>query len=246
LGTKFISEEITMNRHSILQKVRPFYAILVLMLIGGAMLFGGMMRAGAQTAPAPTLVDSIITSTQTDKPPRFCWVQQYSRTLAREPAVWQPIEETKARAFDLDEFRGGDLDFGTDFTETNIVVPHPIGGERGVWRLHRVACPQPVAVCPGGDPYRSWCAMAQQKLLQARFMAMATMLTNPALRDQIYKSLQDGPPPKRKTGFLGGLFNHVTVGVSAGGDHGGARDSGRPDKPPVAASPSHSTDSPHD
>jgi hypothetical protein len=235
-----------MKEVSILARSRAVYVILLLLGLGGAVLFGGTMRAGAQASS--TLVDSIITSTNTDNPPRFCWVQQYNNTKGRDPAAWQPIEETKARAFDLDEFRDGNLDFGPDFAETNILVLHP-NGLQAAWRLHRVPCPQPAAVCPGND-HGSWCRMMTDKLLQARFIAIATILTNPALRDQISKSLGDesASPPVRKHKFLGGILSHVTVGVGVGGssDHGGHRDNGHVDKPSTTDAPPHPTGAPHD
>ena len=79
------------------------HAFIVLLAITGAVAFEE--RTQAQTS-SPTLVDSIITSTETDKPPRFCWVQEY-KGAAGDPDSWKPIEDTKARGMELDDFRGG-------------------------------------------------------------------------------------------------------------------------------------------
>jgi len=117
----------------------------LLLAIGSALIFDGQVRANAQ----PVLVNSIIDSSKTDNPPRFCWKFQVSDdgrnwldTRIDDPDWQEPLP--------LDLFTGGHLDFGSDFTETNIVASGPHGEPI---RLHRVPCtePHPSNVAPNPD-----------------------------------------------------------------------------------------------
>lgn len=170
--------------------IRPVArAVTLLLAVGGALAFGGGMPASAQS---PVLVNSIIDSSKTDRPPRFCWqalhivepgglVVKMSLpfTLGSSPGGTTPPQLT------LDLWRGGHLDFGSDMTETNIDIPvppnHPPGG---IWRLHRIPCPEPVANCTGG------CGAINEQLLDARLVAIVNV---PMLRARLSQLMGNTP-----------------------------------------------------
>jgi len=140
------------------------------------------------------LVNSIIDSTKTDKPPRFCWKAQHVSDSGIMN-VDLPSGFISGPNVTLDSFRAGHLDFGPDMTETNIVIPAPDSGPLagpGVIKLHRVPCPEPVASCSGpNDPSR--CGMINAELLDARLVAI---VNDPPLRARISQLMSAQPGPQ--------------------------------------------------
>ncbi len=167
------------------------------LLLGVVALTGAAAPAAAQTV----LVNSIIDSTKTDNPQRFCWNRQY----VNDRGEW-----TDGGAMNLDNFRGGHLDFGPNFDETNIVVDH-WGVARRAIRLQRIPCPPPVpehGMMPGGTGLDG-------QMLAVRLEAL---IQDPDTRGQL-EALD-------KHRSHGGLFDNVSfgIGVGAGGGDGGHDD----------------------
>jgi len=177
---------------------------------------------GPALADGSVLVDSIITSTKTDKPPRFCWVSQYISTSGDNKGEWVDRYEDSAQRY-LEDFRGGHLDFGPNFDETNIVVDH-WGLDHGKIRLHRVPCPPPEHSMRRGDP-------VGDELLAARLDAL---VDDPETRAQLTRLLGHHHDD--------GLLDHVTIGVGIGvggghDDRGGHHGGDRRDRPAGTAAP---------
>jgi hypothetical protein len=209
--------DLVMRRHAVGARA-AFVVAFVLASIAAS-------PAGAQDAavpmpksPTPELINGIIDSTRTDNPPRFCWENQ----IRDEDGNWADAGE---HAIDLDSFRHGRLDFGPDFTETNIMLDWPY---EGYHRLHRVPCPEPVGMrAAGGNEGYTYMHGIGGELYEAR---LDSMVRDPETRSHLLKVL-DAQCHHSNGGadFLGG----VSIGVGVGAeDHGHDEDHRRgPDGP---------------
>jgi hypothetical protein len=121
--------------------------------IAGSFIAGMVIIGAATPANASVLVESIVDSSKTDNPQRFCWVLQ---TIDPDDgSVHGEVSINNHQdANILDSFKSGTLTFGdgANFpSETNIDAPHKANED--FYRLHRVACPpeDASAIDPGHD-----------------------------------------------------------------------------------------------
>lgn len=199
---------VMQNRPLVSARMRTRRFRRAALLLGVVALTGAAAPAAAQTV----LVNSIIDSTKTDNPPRFCWNQQY----VNDKGEW-----VDALPGSLDDFRNGHLDFGPNFDETNIVVDHWGIAQRPI-RLQRIKCPPPAppehGMMPGGTGLDG-------EMLAVRLEAL---IDDPDTRAQL-EALD-------KHRRHGGLFDNVSVGIGVGVEAGGG-DHGHDDHPKHDTSP---------